>query len=162
MLAASQPRSLFCIWRSFGVVLQFPCAVVYVPLFLTHGWNIAPKEALPHVPGAVADQVDEGPALPGRLEKGLKKWGYARTNKAVCIVCKKKIDKDRLYLTYRVRASMSLADCRRSHIECIDGLPLDTRQTDVIVFRNFVQDAMFDGMHDLYDQLIAASATFDV
>ena len=102
--------------------------------------NGAPKPIAPSPAALVA-----APPAPAMLAgpagaKGLRDYGVAPSSRALCLVCGLAIKKGDFRLDYRVKASTSLRDQRRLHVACVDRLPDETRETDLLKLQGWAGD----------------------
>jgi hypothetical protein len=71
-------------------------------------------------------------APPQRLPAGLKDVSEALSSRGICMICSHKILKGTFWVSYRVKASRTIADEKRCHaVGCCSQLPLQTRGGDI-------------------------------
>jgi len=86
-------------------------------------------------------EIPPAPAPPKPLAlfpQGLREFDFAATSRSECMICKNKILKGDIWLSYRFKESHSFKDERRVHPGCCRALPSSTREVNI----QFITDAL--------------------
>ena len=109
------------------------------------------------IPPAAEVEVEAEPEPEPWNAVGMKEWDVAPTGLAMCFVCKKKMMKGELRLSYRFKQTKARGDQKRCRHSCAEGIPKATRPRELNVIRRWLlADALSLEHRALLDQSLAA------
>ena len=88
-----------------------------------------------------AGSEPDGLPLPASIVIGIQLADHALSNRSVCWICKSNIPRGAGRIQYRIANSNSWERLRYVHVQCISGLPSDTRENDLRVAKSWLRKA---------------------